>query len=219
MPTRNDAWALLCEYTQNESLRKHALAVEACVRAYARKSGADEELWSLTALLHDFDYERWPNDAHSPTEEHPAGGSAILRERGYPEEMIRAIVSHADYCNVAARNSARTHSVRVRRTRRLPHRVLPGQTGQEHLRSRARFREAQAQGQSLRARRQSRRRAQRRGRAGRPHRGAHRLLHRRDARSRRRAGPARKSSGQRVSRTGFSLSAFRNARQGQNQTG
>jgi len=100
MPTRNDAWVLLCEYTQNESLRKHALAVEACVRAYARKFGADEELWSVTALLHDFDYERWPNDAHSATEEHPAGGSAILREHGYPDEMIRAIVSHAEYCNV-----------------------------------------------------------------------------------------------------------------------
>jgi len=100
MSTRNDAWNLLCEFTQNESLRKHALAVEACVRAYARKTGADEELWGLTALLHDFDYERWPNDAHSPTEEHPAGGSAILRERGYPEEMIRAILTHADYCAI-----------------------------------------------------------------------------------------------------------------------
>jgi putative nucleotidyltransferase with HDIG domain len=100
LPTRNDALNLLNEYTQNESLRKHALAVEACVRAYARKTGADEELWGLTALLHDFDYERWPNNAHSPTEEHPAGGSGILRERGYPEEMIRAIVSHADYCAV-----------------------------------------------------------------------------------------------------------------------
>ncbi|MBZ5644175.1 MAG: HDIG domain-containing protein [Acidobacteriia bacterium] len=100
MPTRDDAWKLLCEFTQNESLRKHALAVEACVRAYARKNGADEELWGLTALLHDFDYERWPNDAHSATEEHPAGGSAILRERGYPEELIRAIVTHADYCAV-----------------------------------------------------------------------------------------------------------------------
>ena len=100
LPTRNDALNLLNEYTQNESLRKHALAVEACVRAYARKAGADEELWGLTALLHDFDYERWPNDAHSAAEEHPAGGSAILRERGYPEEMIRAIVSHADYCAV-----------------------------------------------------------------------------------------------------------------------
>lgn len=100
LPARDAAWGLLCEYTQNESLRKHALAVEACVRAYARKTGADEELWGVTALLHDFDYERWPNDAHSPTEEHPAGGSAILRERGYPAEMIRAIMSHADYCAV-----------------------------------------------------------------------------------------------------------------------
>jgi len=100
MPSRDDAWALLCEYTQNENLRKHALAVEACVRAYARKLGADEQLWGLTALLHDFDYERWPNDAHHPTEEHPYEGSKILRERGYPEEMIRAILSHADYSGV-----------------------------------------------------------------------------------------------------------------------
>jgi putative nucleotidyltransferase with HDIG domain len=110
MPTRTDAWILLCEYTQNESLRKHALAVEACVRAYARQNGADEELWGLTALLHDFDYERWPNDPHSPTEEHPAGGSAILRERGYPEELIRAIVTHADYCAVP-RQSALEHTL------------------------------------------------------------------------------------------------------------
>src|ERR1700683_5358931 len=71
MPTRGDAWTLLCKYTQNESLRKHALAVEACVRAYARKVGADEELWGITALLHDFDYEKWPNAAHHPTQEHP----------------------------------------------------------------------------------------------------------------------------------------------------
>src|ERR1035438_10165533 len=100
MPSREDAWKLLCEYTQNESLRKHALAVEACVRAYARKNNADEELWGITALLHDFDYERWPNDAHSPVEEHPAGGSEILRQRGYSEDLVRAIVAHADYCNV-----------------------------------------------------------------------------------------------------------------------
>ena len=100
LPAREEAWTLLCEYTQNENLRKHALAVEACVRAYARKNAEDENLWSITALLHDFDYERWPNDAHSPTQEHPAGGSTILRERGYPEEMIRAILTHADYCNV-----------------------------------------------------------------------------------------------------------------------
>jgi len=100
MLNREDAWKLLCEYTANENLRKHALAVEACVRAYARKLGADEEFWGVTALLHDFDYERWPNDAHSPTEEHPTEGSKILRERGYPEEMIRAILSHADYTGV-----------------------------------------------------------------------------------------------------------------------
>src|SRR6201984_2274813 len=100
LPTRDDAWALLCEYTQNESLRKHALAVEACVRAYARKAGADEETWGIVALLHDFDYERWPNEAHNPIAEHPAGGSEILRQHGYSEELIRAIVSHADYCNV-----------------------------------------------------------------------------------------------------------------------
>ena len=100
MPTRDDAWKLLCEYTQSEGLRKHMLAVEACVRAYARKHGADEELWSLAALLHDFDYERWPNEAHAPDKEHPAEGAKILRERGYSEEVVRAILSHADYCNV-----------------------------------------------------------------------------------------------------------------------
>src|SRR5262252_7508748 len=87
MPSRDDAWQLLAEYTQSESLRKHALAVEACVRAYARKNGANENLWGLAGLLHDFDYERWPNADHLPTQEHPYTGSLILRERGYPEEM------------------------------------------------------------------------------------------------------------------------------------
>ena len=100
MLNRDDAWTLLCEYTQNENLLKHALAVEACVRAYARKLGGEEHLWGLTALLHDFDYERWPNEAHHPTQEHPYEGSKILRERGYPEELIRAILSHADYSGV-----------------------------------------------------------------------------------------------------------------------
>ena len=99
MPTREDAWNLVCEFTQSESLRKHMLAVETCVRAYARKQGADEETWGLAALLHDFDYERWPNAEHAPDREHPAEGAKILRERGYSEEIIRAILSHADYCN------------------------------------------------------------------------------------------------------------------------
>jgi len=100
MPDRDDAWKLLCEYTQSESLRKHALAVEACLRAYARKLGADEELWGLAGLVHDFDYERWPNDEHHPDREHPYEGSKILRQKGYPEDLIHAILGHADYCGV-----------------------------------------------------------------------------------------------------------------------
>jgi putative nucleotidyltransferase with HDIG domain len=110
MPTRDDAWKLLCEYTQSESLRKHMLAVETCVRAYARKLGADEETWSLAALLHDFDYERWPNPDHAPDKEHPAEGAKILRDLGYSEEIIRAILSHADYSGVT-RQSPLEHTL------------------------------------------------------------------------------------------------------------
>lgn len=95
MPNREEAWKLLCEYTQSENLRKHALAVEVCVRAYARKFGGDETLWGVTALLHDFDYEKFPN-----APDHPLEGSKILRARGYPEELIQAILSHADYMDV-----------------------------------------------------------------------------------------------------------------------
>ena len=86
------------------------LAVEACVRAYARKSGADEETWSLAALLHDFDYERWPNHEHSSDQGHPSEGAKILRQQGYSEEIVRAILSHADYCNVS-RQSALEHTL------------------------------------------------------------------------------------------------------------
>jgi putative nucleotidyltransferase with HDIG domain len=110
MPTRDDAWKLLCEYTQSESLRKHMLAVETCVRAYARKNGADEETWGLAALLHDFDYERWPNAEHTAEKEHPAEGAKILRELGYSEEIIRAILSHADYSGVT-RQSPLEHTL------------------------------------------------------------------------------------------------------------
>ncbi|HYL61837.1 MAG TPA: HDIG domain-containing protein [Candidatus Methylomirabilis sp.] len=110
MPTREDAWKLLCEYTQSESLRKHMLAVDACVRAYARRQGADEETWSIAALLHDFDYERWPNHEHSADAGHPAQGAKILREKGYSEEIIRAILSHADYSGVA-RETALEHTL------------------------------------------------------------------------------------------------------------
>jgi putative nucleotidyltransferase with HDIG domain len=86
------------------------LAVEACVRAYARRNGADEETWGLAALLHDFDYERWPNNAHSADQEHPAEGARILAGLGYSEEIIRAILSHADYSGVK-RESALEHTL------------------------------------------------------------------------------------------------------------
>jgi putative nucleotidyltransferase with HDIG domain len=92
---REEAWALLTEFTQSESLRKHALAVEACMRAYARKLGGDESLWGLVGLIHDFDYEKYPS-----AEDHPFKGSEILKERGYSEEIRRAILSHAEYSGV-----------------------------------------------------------------------------------------------------------------------
>jgi putative nucleotidyltransferase with HDIG domain len=96
--TRETAWGLLTEFTQSESLRKHALAVEACMRAYARKLASgpeDEELWGVTGLIHDFDYEKYPS-----LDDHPYKGNEILKARGYPEEICRAIMSHAEYSGV-----------------------------------------------------------------------------------------------------------------------
>jgi len=90
--TREQAWTLLCEYTQNESLRKHALAVEAAMRHYARHFGESEELWGVVGLLHDFDYERWPNPP-----EHTREGAKILRERGVDEDIIGAMLSHGQW--------------------------------------------------------------------------------------------------------------------------
>lgn len=92
---RQAAWDLLCEYTKNESLRKHALAVEACVGAYARKFGEDEEKWAVTGLIHDFDYEIYPS-----APDHPMKGSEILKEKGVSEEIRRAILGHANYSGV-----------------------------------------------------------------------------------------------------------------------
>ena len=100
LPARSAALALVHEYTASESLRKHMLAVEAAMRAYARRFGEDEELWGLTGLLHDFDYERWPNAAHAADAEHPAEGVRILRGLGYPEPMLEAILGHATYTGV-----------------------------------------------------------------------------------------------------------------------
>jgi len=95
MSDRTSAWNLLTEFTQSESLRKHALAVEACMRAYARKFGVDAELWGTVGLLHDFYYEKYPTP-----QEHPYKGNEILKERGYSDEIRRAIMSHAEYSGV-----------------------------------------------------------------------------------------------------------------------
>ena len=100
LPRRDDALALMHEYTASDSLRKHMLSVEAAMRAYAERQGADVERWGLTGLIHDFDYERWPNAEHSPTEEHPSEGVRMLRACGWPEDILEAILGHALYCNV-----------------------------------------------------------------------------------------------------------------------
>lgn len=97
---RADAYALMCQYTAGESLRKHMLAVEAAMRAYARRFAEDEETWGIVGLLHDFDYERWPDPP-----DHPLKGAAILAEHGYPDFVIYAIKSHADYLSDCPRVS------------------------------------------------------------------------------------------------------------------
>lgn len=100
LPTRDDALALVHEYTASDSLRKHMFSVEAAMRAYAEKNGEDVEAWGLAGLIHDFDYEKFPNDAHSATEEHPAEGVRILRAKGWPEEILDAVMGHAQYSGV-----------------------------------------------------------------------------------------------------------------------
>jgi putative nucleotidyltransferase with HDIG domain len=98
--SRDDALALMHEYTQSDALRKHMLAVEAAMRAEARKYGEDEDLWGIVGILHDFDYERFPNDARSPTSEHPSEGVRILEAHGVSEAVRRAILGHASYTGV-----------------------------------------------------------------------------------------------------------------------
>ena len=122
---RAQAWSLLCEYTQSESLRKHMLAVEACMRAYARKFGEDENKWGITGLLHDFDYEKYPTPA-----EHPFVGNKILEERGYPEDVRRAILSHADYSGVKRESRMEKDALCLRRSFRLHHGQRAGEAEQ-----------------------------------------------------------------------------------------
>ena len=99
-PSRDTTLAIMHEYTASDSLRKHMLSVEAAMRAYAVKFGEDADRWGITGLIHDFDYERYPNNAHSATDEHPAEGVRILRSRGFPEDILEAILGHANYSGV-----------------------------------------------------------------------------------------------------------------------
>jgi putative nucleotidyltransferase with HDIG domain len=101
LPSRAAALALMQEWTPSESLRTHMLSVEGAMRAYAEQFGEDVERWGLTGLMHDFDYERFPNNAHSATDEHPSEGVRHLRSLGYPEDILEAIMGHADYTGVA----------------------------------------------------------------------------------------------------------------------
>jgi putative nucleotidyltransferase with HDIG domain len=98
--TRDEALALMHEHTQSPSLRQHMLAVEAAMRAYAEKAGEDPEAWGLIGLLHDFDYEKFPNHEHAPTDGHPAWGVELLRRQGVPDPLCRAILGHATYSGV-----------------------------------------------------------------------------------------------------------------------
>jgi predicted hydrolase (HD superfamily) len=100
MLTRDQALALMHEYTASDALRKHMYAVEVAMRAMAERAGEDREAWGIVGILHDFDYERFPNDAHSPTEEHPSEGVRRLAAEGLPEPMQRAILGHASYTGV-----------------------------------------------------------------------------------------------------------------------
>ncbi len=102
IPSRDEARSLMHQYTESPNLRRHMYAVEAAMRAYAEKYGEDPEKWGVTGLLHDFDYERWPNAARAPDAEHPSHGVAILRERGVDEDVLQAIMAHADYTGVPA---------------------------------------------------------------------------------------------------------------------
>jgi putative nucleotidyltransferase with HDIG domain len=101
LPTRDEAWNLVCDWIRNDGLRKHVLAVEAALRAYARKYGEDEALWGATGLVHDLDYERYP-DMDDPVAGHPRTALKLFREQGWPEELVQAVAAHADFLGVPA---------------------------------------------------------------------------------------------------------------------
>ena len=155
MNDREQAWGLLTEFTQSESLRKHALAVEACMRAYARKFASEfcrtEELWGIVGLMHDFDYEKYPS-----LDDHPYKGNEILKERGYSDEIRRAIMSHAEYSGVTRDYADGEGPLRLRRTGRIHHRLRPGQAGKVAGGSGSEVSPKEDERQSLRPQREAR---------------------------------------------------------------
>ena len=174
MIDRESAWCLLTEFTQSESLRKHALAVEACMRACARKWGsgaADEELWGVVGLIHDFDYERWPT-----AEEHPYKGNEILKERGWPDEIRRAIMSHAEYSGVTRDSQMEKALFACDELAGFITAVRADQAGQVAGRGRCEVGEKEDEGQGLRAQGEPRRHHQGRGGSGCRSGRAHRVL-------------------------------------------
>src|SRR5712691_2034316 len=152
MNDRDSVWGLLTEFTQSESLRKHALAVEACMRAYARKSGEDEDKWGVVGLIHDFDYEKWPS-----LDDHPYKGNEILKERGYPDEIRQAHHVTRRVHRSAAPQRDGENSLRLRRTGRIHHRLRTGQTGKVAGGSGCQVGSKKDERQSLRPQREPRR--------------------------------------------------------------
>ncbi len=183
MNDRASAWCLLTEFTQSESLRKHALAVEACMRAYARKYAGDEELWGVVGLLHDFDYDKYPS-----LEDHPYRGNEILKERGYSEEIRKAIMSHAEYTGVTRDTPMEKALFRLRRTGGIHHGLRAGEAGEVSGGGRSFIGEEENEGQGLRPQRESSRRRERGGGVGCGVGAAHCVLYRGHARDCQRAG-------------------------------
>jgi putative nucleotidyltransferase with HDIG domain len=172
MKGREEAWCLLTEFTQSESLRKHALSVEVCMRAYAAKFGGDAELWGVVGLLHDFDYEQYPS-----LEDHPYKGNEILKDRGWSEEIRRAIMSHAEYSGVTRDSPMEKAPICLRRTRGIHYRLLSGEAREVTGRGRSQVGAKEDERQSLRPECESRRYRQRSSRFGSGFGRAHRVLH------------------------------------------
>ena len=168
---REEGWELLCEYTQTEALRRHAVSVETVMQAEARQHGGDENTWGLVGLLHDFDYEMFPD-------EHPMKGRTILEERGVPDEIVYAIQCHADFTGYERRSKMDQMNLRGGRADGIRHRLHAGASDEEPVGAGREERAQEAEGQELRAQRDPGRHLERRSAARGRFRRARRLRHR-----------------------------------------